>query len=179
MIAWSTAANAVPVRWEFVSTTGAMCEYDGVYPECNEPVFVGVSLSGSFVYDADIGVFSDVDVYGGANGSHFTSAFFDWDTAEPFEDGTFYLDAYTNEWTQTYLGLNVGALTNAGGTVTISGATERNCYPSEFFSDCQDPAYLGYYTGSISGSVVPIPAAIWLLGSGLAGLGWLRRKQTA
>jgi hypothetical protein len=27
-------------------------------------------------------------------------------------------------------------------------------------------------------NVVPIPAAIWLFGSALAGLGWLRRKQT-
>lgn len=28
-------------------------------------------------------------------------------------------------------------------------------------------------------SVVPLPAAAWLFGSALAGLGWLRRKQTA
>ena len=27
-------------------------------------------------------------------------------------------------------------------------------------------------------SVVPLPAAVWLFGSALAGLGWLRRKQT-
>ena len=27
-------------------------------------------------------------------------------------------------------------------------------------------------------SVVPIPAAVWLFGSALAGLGWMRRKQT-
>lgn len=27
-------------------------------------------------------------------------------------------------------------------------------------------------------SVVPIPAAVWLFGSALAGLGWARRKQT-
>ncbi|MCP3907923.1 MAG: VPLPA-CTERM sorting domain-containing protein [Gammaproteobacteria bacterium] len=28
------------------------------------------------------------------------------------------------------------------------------------------------------GSAVPVPAAVWLFGSALAGLGWLRRKQT-
>jgi len=28
-------------------------------------------------------------------------------------------------------------------------------------------------------SIVPIPAAVWLFGSALAGLGWMRRKQTA
>jgi hypothetical protein len=28
-------------------------------------------------------------------------------------------------------------------------------------------------------SVVPVPAAVWLFGSALAGLGWFRRRQTA
>ena len=31
----------------------------------------------------------------------------------------------------------------------------------------------------ITVNAVPIPAAFWLFGSALAGLGWLRRKQTA
>lgn len=31
---------------------------------------------------------------------------------------------------------------------------------------------------SITVSEVPIPAALWLFGSALAGLGWMRRKQT-
>jgi hypothetical protein len=31
---------------------------------------------------------------------------------------------------------------------------------------------------NISASVVPVPAAVWLFGSALAGLGWMRRKQT-
>ena len=30
----------------------------------------------------------------------------------------------------------------------------------------------------LSVSAVPIPAAVWLFGSALAGLGWLKRKQT-
>jgi hypothetical protein len=28
-------------------------------------------------------------------------------------------------------------------------------------------------------NIIPIPAAVWLFGSALAGLGWMRRKQTA
>ena len=36
------------------------------------------------------------------------------------------------------------------------------------------------YAAEVSiGSAVPIPAAAWLFGSALAGLGWMRRKQTA
>ena len=43
----------------------------------------------------------------------------------------------------------------------------------------------GFGTGTvveidnINVSAVPIPAAVWLFGSALAGLGWMRRKQTA
>jgi hypothetical protein len=32
---------------------------------------------------------------------------------------------------------------------------------------------------NVTVSAVPVPAAVWLFGSGLAGLGWLRRKQAA
>jgi len=38
----------------------------------------------------------------------------------------------------------------------------------------------GYFEASldnVTASVVPIPAAVWLFGSALAGLGWVRRKQ--
>jgi hypothetical protein len=37
----------------------------------------------------------------------------------------------------------------------------------------------GVVVRSISVSAVPIPAAVWLFGSALAGLGWMRRKQAA
>ena len=30
----------------------------------------------------------------------------------------------------------------------------------------------------VLGAAVPVPAAVWLFGSALAGLGWMRRKQT-
>jgi hypothetical protein len=30
----------------------------------------------------------------------------------------------------------------------------------------------------VQGTLVPIPASVWLFGSALAGLGWMRRKQT-
>jgi hypothetical protein len=32
--------------------------------------------------------------------------------------------------------------------------------------------------GVMTATTVPVPAAVWLFGSALAGLGWLRRKQT-
>jgi hypothetical protein len=39
--------------------------------------------------------------------------------------------------------------------------------------------YFGIPIDNFSATVVPIPAAVWLFGSALAGLGWLRRKQTS
>ena len=39
--------------------------------------------------------------------------------------------------------------------------------------------YVWSWSGdSITLNVIPIPAAVWLFGSALAGLGWMRRKQT-
>ena len=41
-----------------------------------------------------------------------------------------------------------------------------------------DPNPNGGMQMSVSVSAIPIPAAVWLFGSALAGLGWMRRKQT-
>jgi hypothetical protein len=37
---------------------------------------------------------------------------------------------------------------------------------------------VGIFGGNFKMNVVPVPGAVWLFGSALAGLGWLRRKQT-
>ena len=34
----------------------------------------------------------------------------------------------------------------------------------------------GIYDDFVVGTAVPVPAAVWLFGSALAGLGWFRRK---
>ena len=52
------------------------------------------------------------------------------------------------------------------------------------WSGLQSATFSAASTGSAVGydnvvlSAVPIPAAVWLFGSALAGLGWMRRKQT-
>ena len=50
--------------------------------------------------------------------------------------------------------------------VTMTPTTDTGFFP-------------GLMIDNLSATVVPIPAAVWLFGSALAGLGWLRRKQTA
>jgi len=75
------------------------------------------------------------------------------------------------------------SLTNAGGTVNLLGSSslselynDISCGPLALTPDCEV-----FSETLIAGSVsaVPMPAAVWLFGSALAGLGWLRRNQTA
>jgi hypothetical protein len=56
-------------------------------------------------------------------------------------------------------------LTNEGGYRELGGFLLRG--------------YTNLQSGYLIGTVVPIPAAVWLFGSALAGLGWIRRRQTA
>ena len=59
------------------------------------------------------------------------------------------------------------------------GSDWQNLQSLEFGALIGEPSY-GQSIGfdNVVVSSVPVPAAVWLLGSALAGLGWLRRKQT-
>jgi hypothetical protein len=78
----------------------------------------------------------------------------------------------------------------SGGTITkavdVSGVSGNQWSVESDFSEFTDIISLSFEGASQSGflfldniqtSVVPVPAAVWLFGSALAGLGWLRRKQ--
>ncbi len=75
-------------------------------------------------------------------------------------DGSYALDAVgTGDW------LNVVSVTfNADGGFCTSFCFNRNA--SLLLDDV------------VVGAAVPVPAAVWLFGSALAGLGWMRRKPT-
>jgi hypothetical protein len=65
------------------------------------------------------------------------------------------------------------SLTNAGGVIQVTGSWNPDPYN-----------IYGIYnaiplSGSVVASVVPIPAAVWLFGSGLAALGWIRKRSHA
>jgi hypothetical protein len=63
--------------------------------------------------------------------------------------------------------VNYGGATG-NGIVTSKGAAAD-------WGDSQFPTN-GFHDKSTAFSVVPVPAAVWLFGSALAGLGWMRRK---
>ena len=53
------------------------------------------------------------------------------------------------------------------------GGTQGNTAKSQSF------AAWAVMDGDVAASVVPIPAAVWLFGSALGGLGWMRRRKSA
>ncbi len=78
-----------------------------------------------------------------------------------------------------------GELTNAGGTINLSTVS------SDTMTFCQNGACtswgiatadaIGVVSGTITATpaLVSIPAAVWLFGSSLGMLGWVRRRVTA
>jgi hypothetical protein len=64
-------------------------------------------------------------------------------------------------------------LTDNGGVITMNLGNSGELL-NQTIEGNTEFSYLT--TGTIS--AVPVPAAAWLFGSALAGLGWLRRKQT-
>jgi hypothetical protein len=83
----------------------------------------------------------------------------------------------------------ISGVVNGGGSVSRIITNNTWHTESSFGAEWSDLASVGIYISSgvpqsltidnFSASIVPIPAAVWLFGSALAGLGWLRRRQTA
>jgi len=152
------------------------------------------SLVGSFYYDADTNEYSNISLhYDDSSGYPFPDfdyQVFIWGHSSPagiipnelsLQNGP----GQFNDGEVIHLAFNE-ALTGAGGQITldltrtlISGATfQGSGGPGGF--DVYTADYPSYLSGGyVSASVVPIPAAAWLFGSALAGLGWIRRKQVS
>jgi hypothetical protein len=65
-------------------------------------------------------------------------------------------------------------LLEAGGEYRIQVQASSNAYEYS-----KNNLAAGYdVVGTLTATVVPIPGAVWLFGSALAGLGWMRRKHT-
>ena len=140
----------------------------------------GATATGSFVFDADTLVVSDVNMFtsagsalsgasylGGVNYSRVPSGFwFQFHEGEDVTPGPI----------PTFDLIVVNPLDNAGGSVTVRRINEGFC---AWATECDGGTFSRWDTREIaylSSSVVPIPAAVWLFGSALAGLGWMRRR---
>jgi hypothetical protein len=110
----------------------------------------------------------------------------DGNTMGLLADGTFSLESFDM---RTFSGFNedvvVTGYFQSGGQISTSLTITGSYVPGYEFSDAwqglvsvQFDTVGVVYTDNIVTNVVPIPAAVWLFGSALAGLGWMRRKQT-
>lgn len=153
----ATSAAAIPVGWSFnhANTSGA--------------------INGSFIYDADTNVFSNVGMTvtpaggsGIAVNNYYpqsvdpTTAIF-WSTPTPTIGGV-------------TVSLNTGTtFTNAGGSVS-SVISAHFCTSLGGFSGCLNSNVITLgavsFTSFTPPAAVPLPAAGWLLLSGFAALGW-------
>jgi len=164
LLIFSFSVYAIPVTWTL---------NDAAFDD-------GGIASGSFTYDADANIYSDINISVTAGSNiDFGSAVYDeiYSTVAGINpDELLMAQNPTVIPGDSLLKLFFSAdLTNSGGTVAIEA------FPSG--GSREDTADLSGFPRRylVSGSVsaVPIPAAVWLFGSALVGLGWMRRKQTA
>ena len=152
----------------------------------------GGLISGSFAYDADTNSYSDIAIqapswyeinplFTGENLTYVDLRGFPNPDAQelPIDNATSTsVSLAAGHWGfGTIYGAELdlifaSAMTNGGGTIAlVAGSSDI-----EYFNE-----HIGESFTIVGGAItaVPIPAAIWLFGSALAGLGWMRRRKTA
>jgi hypothetical protein len=168
------SAWAAPVEWIIEA------ERDPLYGE-------GVA-TGTFYYDADTNQYSNIDIilYEGASyQEHFQAETYNLSMGDSDAEQVSFIDldyAYSGSYGFPVLELYFSQpLTNSGGVVYLGGNTQHvygdlsDAFgPLVFIPNSGNPDR--FMTGTVT--AVPVPAAIWLFGSALAGLGWMRRKQS-
>lgn len=171
LLAGPMAADAVPVTWTL-----------------NGVILQGGTAGGSFVYDADGSVFSDIALTTSL-GRTYTQF-----VGTSISAGLVFLQSGVESGSTIALGLTditPALLTDAGGVLPINIDTTTANF-AEFTCDALSECPLGFGTnvnnwqfGGVSTLTgvprvsVPEPGSLALLGFGLAGLGLSRRRKAA
>lgn len=161
----SSPVFAIPVTW---TLDGVVFDDGGV-------------ASGSFIYDASTDIYSAVDIITTAGtsmpGAHYQYATFFLGNSGNVVGLTDINGPDLSGAAAWFMEFS-GGLTNLGGTVSLVSAFggESFCADPDCAISVGPPEFRQVIAGTAS--AVPIPAAVWLFGSALVGLGWMRRKQT-
>jgi hypothetical protein len=152
----SLNANAAPVLWAVDSLL-----FDD-----------GGTGSGTFTYDADTNTYANIDIVTTA-GTEFDGApYMAVIDSAPNDSDYLAVMVYPLEGAHLLELSFAASLTNAGGVIAIEGVGESLCG-----QECMYPVLQLRDITSGQISAVPVPAAVWLFGSALAGLGWMRRRK--
>lgn len=184
-------AWAIPVTWTLNDVTLAETISGGTY--------YGATVTGSFTYDADTNTYSNVSVLTGP-GYPIVAIWYGDLYTETLSPNGFnpVLSASSDNLTinsggfgsvfcgfafcesNLYL-LFASSLTNAGGTVNlvVPGINTVGSREDLLFSGGGGIVSTRFITSGLLVGVaaVPVPAAVWLFGSALAGLSWISRKR--
>jgi hypothetical protein len=183
----SATANASAVTWTF---------QDVVFDD-------GATLSGSFVYGGDSGFMLGETGLSVTGGDLSDKNYINWSggvNSESLNITVFQSALGANHSGERVLQLAILGDLTVAGTISLTPAVDYAdilgasgpppglyyAYNREGFCttagcgllDVTGAGGRNLVSGTIAGvAAVPIPAAVWLFGSALAGLGWLRRKQ--
>jgi len=149
-------------------------------------------LGGSFVYDTTLGEYTNVSLQSEYKQSEFgdvATATYTSILSPPTGLGTSGFEAKAPSYDDPFIYTNLLTLVSAvpldtivaGDLVQVTISIEQECtnYGADNYQTfCDDTS--GTATAyMLAASQVPVPAAVWLFSSALAGLGWMRRKQNA
>ena len=165
---------AAPVHWEFTDVTYGVLDASYGFPVPGDPWPPEPGLvSGSFIFDADTGLFSDVSV---------TTPWQTYAVDGPvtLECWEYSIEAFCIGYPTMLLVHTDAPLTNAGGVVDLvfpdiswglgSGSGEIFC---DYEEGCRYGISSSRYSGiggTLVGTVVPVPAAFWLFLSAIVCL---------
>jgi hypothetical protein len=159
----------------------------------NDVVFTdGGTASGTFTYDAETFTYSDISIATTSgslfSGNTYTNLFNDYPVQFPANGWTFHAKsgpepiafddhAFKLQFTNF--------LTNDGGTYTLDTSNDFRSYEGTWVEVTGSttgggmPLLRSIASGTVSGTLaaVPIPAAVWLFGSGLLGLLGISRSN--
>jgi hypothetical protein len=162
-VAFATSTQAAVVTWTLEDVT---------FSE-------GSEVTGTFDYDADINAYSNWYLQ---TQTGFITGFNYNPGNSAYEDSySKHLEIYSlygyPDIDRVILLQFASSLTNGGGTIEVN-ETRPYCYPTSGSCEVDWVEYNGRHVTGGRVSAVPIPAAVWLFGSALAGLGWFRRKNS-